>query len=453
MTVANTLNRFLDQFLSDRTTFNLMFVMRFNGLVDVDKAEDMVNALGERHEIFRTTFYADKDQENQPTQAVMAKSRLHMEKQNLAPEQDLKDAYDAMLKHEFDLQKGETGRMVLVTLPNNTHAMVILFHHIVMDGFSFNVLLSDMNKLYAGEQLPSIDMTYSDFSAKQRAAVENGDLAGEIKFWKNEFPDFPEPLPLFPTAKVSTRQPLHQYEYEEVRATVDAKTMFRIREISKRSKGTTFHYFFAVMKIFMFRMLNVEDICIGMADANRTEAAVTNTIGFFLNLLPIRFKASEQQTFSEAITEVRTKAHAALANSKLPFDAMLEQLAAPRSASHSPIFQSFIDYRQFSGKAPSVLGKEAVSESVVGRTAYDLVLDINDITDNDLHVTMRCQQYLYSKKTSQMLLDSYVRLLKLFASGRRVNIDKVPVYETRAIKTSLAAGRGKFSIEVWEDRH
>ena len=87
MTVANTINRFLDQFLSDRTTFNLMFVMRFNGLVDVDKAEDMVNALGERHEIFRTTFYADKDQENQPTQAVMAKSRLHMEKQNLAPEQ------------------------------------------------------------------------------------------------------------------------------------------------------------------------------------------------------------------------------------------------------------------------------------------------------------------------------------------------------------------------------
>nr|POE63071.1 polyketide synthase-nonribosomal peptide synthetase [Quercus suber] len=69
-------------------------------------------------------------------------------------------------------------------------------------------------------------------------------------------------------------------------------------------------------------------------------------MGMYLNLLPVCFSNhSSSQPFVEAITDSRTKALAALAHSKISFDIILDRLSVPRSASHSPLFQAFIDFR------------------------------------------------------------------------------------------------------------
>ncbi|CAJ2513372.1 Uu.00g014910.m01.CDS01 [Anthostomella pinea] len=69
-----------------------------------------------------------------------------------------------------------------------------------------------------------------------------------------------------------------------------------------------------------------------------------------LNLLPLRFTATDQDkntAFREVAAEARTKAYEAPAHSSIPFDALLEKLDIPRSATHSPLFQVWMDYRPF----------------------------------------------------------------------------------------------------------
>ena len=54
------------------------------------------------------------------------------------------------------------------------------------------------------------------------------------------------------------------------------------------------------------------DIYIGMADGGRNNDNFINSIGFFLNLLLLRFKLDSSQTFNKALKEARSKVLAVL---------------------------------------------------------------------------------------------------------------------------------------------
>lgn len=227
--------------------------------------------------------------------------------------------------------------------------------------------------------------------------------------------------------------------------------MRQIKIQCKRHKITTFHFFLAVLKVFLFRHLDTDDLVIGVADANRADASVTGTVGFLLNLLPLRFKSAKGEVFKDSVIEARNKAYSALANSKLPFDVLLETLDIPRSASHSPLFQVFMDYRQINAEQPKLLGGEAVGTHSVGRNGYDLVVDVNEVAGTSMHVTFRMQRYLYSKPATEMLFSSYMRLVKAFATNFDTKVDEVPLWSAEAIDVAKTLGRGPELASDWPD--
>ena len=433
---------FLKQYLEDPTTFNLLCRTKLSGHLKVADLERAVSAVGQRHEAFRTAFFANTEQMNEPTQGVLASSRLHLEKKTIAAEADAIKECEALMKHTFDLEQGESIRILLLSLNSTTHFLVFGFHHIAIDGFSFNILLSDLNKLYAGQSLPPVSSQFTEFAANQRKEVESGAMKGELEYWKKMFSTFPDPLPLFPVAKVNSRLPLKRYDYQQTELILDSKTASQVRDTCRRYKSTTFHFFLAVLKIFLFRFLDIEDVCVGMADANRTESNSTGTVGFLLNLLPLRFKANSKQNFAEAIKEARDKAYSALAHSKLPFDVLLEELDIPRSSTHSPLFQVFMDYRQLAVKSPKMLGAQADGVASTGRTAYDLTLDVNEVSGDEIKIAFRTQKYLYSQTSTEILFKSYIRLVKEFASSFDVAPSKVQLFDSADTNAAINLGRG-----------
>ena len=435
---------FLDQYLKDPTTFNLCFRTKFSGPMDVSKLENAVLTLGERHEVFRSAFFADFENMNEPSIGVMKSSSLSLEKMKVKTDQEAIEESDRMLKHVFDLAHGETIRIKLMALDANTHYITFATHHMAFDGFSFNVLLSELSALYGDEKLGPVETQFPDFGELQREQVDNGSMDGDIEFWKEEFSTFPEPLPLFPVVKTQSRPNMSTYDYEEALITLDAKTSRMIRDQSRRYKSTAFHYFLAVYKTFLFRFLDTDDLAIGMADANRTETNLISTVGFLLNLLALRFKANSNQSFNDAVTEVRNKTYAAIGHSKLPFDVLLERLQVPRSSTHSPIFQAFIDYRALKREGKSSLGELSEGVGSVGRTGYDIVLDINDKLGDNFKVSMRCQKSLYSKEATNTIFDSFIRLLKVFSNPTKISPSTVQLYDPITVRSALKIGRGKF---------
>lgn len=444
MSYASSRFWFLMQYLEDPTAFNLTCRLKFTGPIRLGDAEAAIRAIGQRHEAFRTAFFANPERMNEPTQGVLSTSLLHLERRSIAGEDEVELETEELQKHIFEITRGETIRIKLLSLTPTTHFLLFGFHHINIDGFSFNILLGEINKLYDGEALPEVSCQFSDFAAKQRCDVESGAMQGEMDFWRNMYPDFPETLPLFPLAQTGRRKNLRVYDYELVETELDARTARQIKTQCKRHRITTFHFFLAALKVFLFRHLDVDDLVIGIADANRADMSVAGTVGFLLNLLPIRFRRRDSSSveFKDATVDARDKAYAALANSRVPFDVLLEQLQIPRSTAHSPLFQVFMDYRQLAVDKPRVLGGEADGTASVGKTAYDLVLDVNEANAN-IKVTFRTQKYLYARSATEKLFESFMRMVKVFAANMETDVQRVPTWDENDVLKAKLLGRGR----------
>jgi hybrid polyketide synthase/nonribosomal peptide synthetase ACE1 len=449
---------FLMQYLQDPTSFNLLAHLKCTGKVDFNIADKAVRELGNRHEIFRTAFFADEAHGNEPTMGVLEASPLRLEQRSPATAGDIDVEVEELLNYEFKLEQGETIRAKILSVDENTHHVLFAFHHIAMDGFSFNILLAEVNQLYDGHKLAPVSMQFTDFADRQRKQIADGSLETEFQFWRDMYsrnlpsgetkPDFPAPLPLFNLAQ-STRKSLDNYEFQESSVVLDSRILRQIKTQCKKYKITPFHFFLGVLRTFLFRQLDVDDLVIGIADANRTDESVASTIGFMLNLLPLRFKNENRDqsvSFKDVVTEVRKTAYDGLANSKLPFDALLEKLNIPRSATHSPLFQVWMDYRPFRPDyMPTMFGGEASGDQTVGRNGYDLTLDVNEIDGSETRVSFRTQAYLYSADATQALFDSYMRLVKGLAKNFEVPADSVPLWEKKDLDSATVLGKGMYS--------
>lgn len=440
------------QYLQDPSVFNLGCQFKLSGHIQREDSERCVLELGQRHEAFRTAFIADPDNFNEPTMAVLRKPKLHLERRERATQADV-DAEMELLNHEYKLEQGEVIRMKLISIDDHTHHVLFGFHHIAMDGFSFNTLLSDINMLYDRAAMEPVRVQYSDFATRQRAQVLDGTLNNDYKFWEDMFStqeeggdvkrDFPEPFPLFKMAR-SSRQPLDDYDYQEVKLDLDTRTVRQIKAQCRRHKITTFHIFLSVLRVFLFQHLEVDDVVIGIADVNRVDADIEQTIGSMLNLLPLRFKKGDGDDgipFKSISENVRNAVSEALAHSKLPFDALLEKLDIPRSTTHSPLFQAIMDYRPLQpGYRPTLFGGEVSGSATVGKNGYDLTLDVNEVDRNDIHVALRVQKYLYSQEATQVLFDSYMRLIKTFAADFNGPVSSAALWDPKATEAAMQLG-------------
>ena len=161
---------------------------------------------------------------------VMDKTHVRLERRFAEPEADVDAEGDELMKYDFKIEQGETMRIKLISLPDSTHHLLFGFHHIILDGFSFNLLHAEMNPLYEGKHLEPIKKTFSKFAVWQRQQVADGSLECCFQFWKNAYsaklpsgeirPEFPEPLPLFSLAQ-SPRRILDLYEFHESSVVLD----------------------------------------------------------------------------------------------------------------------------------------------------------------------------------------------------------------------------------------
>lgn len=441
---------FLRRLLEDQSTYNVTFYYRIAGDIRVHDLEQAIPIVTARHEALRTCFIEDQADASQAHQKVLATSPIRLEHKTIGSVDDAAIEYANLKAHHFCLESGELLKLVLLTLSKSCHYLLISYHHIIIDGVSFQVLLSDLEKAYNGQSLGPRPRQYPEISAAQRLAYERGELREELRYWQTVFPTAEQPpvLPLLPMARTSSRVPMETFDTHQVTCQLEPALAARIKMASRAQRSTPFHLHLAAFKVLLFSFTNAQDLTIGVADAARNDSDVTGSIGFFLNLLPLRFRRQPDQRFSDAVAEARTISHGALASSRLPFDVLLAELNVERSSTHSPFFQAFLDYRQGTQERHSWGNCEFELQGVhPGRTAYDITLDVTN-NSHDALVIIRTQQSLYDVDAADLLLETYVHLLDVLSSEPSTTLDGTPLFSQRQIHQALVAGRGECLVII-----
>lgn len=428
-------------YLEDQTTLNHTGCFHVRGALRVDDIERALHAVAQRHEALRTCFFMDETLK--PVQGVMKSTGLYLEKRRIRDTGDVAEEFSRIRGHVFDLEHGETMRVLLLLQSPVDHYLIFGCHHINMDGISLQVLMSDLEKAYTGQNLSSGVLQYPDFSIRQREDFRADKWKKELLYWREEFRDIPSPLPLLPLSQSTSRRPLSAYSVHRVDFRIESTVAAQIQQICRQCRATPFHFYLTVFRALLYRYLGSEDLCIGIGDGNRTEDSMMDSIGPYVNLLPLRFNSQSMLDFKGMLEETRTKTYSALANSRVPFEVLLNELNVPRSATHSPLFQSFVDYRQGAREKQSFGDCELeMAKFEAGRTAYDLSLDIVDNPGNDSLLMLMVQSNLYDLRDAEILMNSYVDLLVSFSSNPHIPLDKPELFRRKDIEMAIELGRG-----------
>lgn len=439
---------FLRHLLEDPTTPNVVFSYHVTGNLRVGDLERAIRIVTSRHEALRTCFVEDENDTGEAYQKVLPSSPLRLERKKIESVEEVDAEYKKLRGHVFDLERGDVMRLVLLTLSSASHYLLINYHHILMDGASFNVFLSDLEKAYNGQSLGAPPRQYPEFSVAQRQALEKGDMDEELKYWRSVFPAGEQPpvLPLLPMARTSSRVAMKNFDTHQVVCHLEPDLVARVKSASKAQRSTPFHLHLAAFKalLFLFAGDDTKDLTIGIADAARNDSDVKESLGFFLNLLTLRFRRQPDQTFADAIVEARNTTYAALGTSRLPFDVLLTELNVARSSLHSPFFQAFLDYRQGIQERHRWGNCQFEFKDVhPGRTAYDITLDVTEWNATDTLVMFRVQKSLYDLTAANLLLETYVHLLDILTNNSSLPLKDTPLFSETQLTKAVQVGRGE----------
>ncbi|SPO05365.1 related to polyketide synthase [Cephalotrichum gorgonifer] len=442
---------FLQLLLEDPLASNVSFYIKVTGTLRIGDLERAVRVVMSRHEALRTAFVVDETHSDQAYQKVLDKSLIWLDVRSAGSAEEASAVYHDLRQHAFDLGSGELIRLLLVSVSPTLHYFMFHYHHIAMDGISFQVLVRDLEKAYRFQSLGPAPRQFPDYSRAQREAYRAGDMNRELDYWRTIFPAGQEPpvLPLLPMASTSSRVAMKDFSVHQVMQRIEPALMARIKAVSKSNRSTPFHFYLAAFKTMLFKFADTNDLTIGIADANRTDSDIMGSIGFFLNLLALRFRRLDSQPFSDAVSEARTTAYGALGNSRLPFDVLLEELNVARFSTHSPFFQAFFDYRQGAQEKFSWGDTQfEIEEANMGRTAYDMTLDVTDNARDSL-VIFRVQRGLYDLTAAGLLLETYIHLLDVLSSEPTLPLESTPVFSKAQLSRATEIGRGPKLVSSW----
>ncbi|MFI8008252.1 amino acid adenylation domain-containing protein [Streptomyces sp. NPDC086010] len=338
---------FLSQLKGVSAAYNETVALSLTGPLDHRALSRALDAVSDRHETLRTRLVAEAGSVQQlidPPGTGFALTS-HDLSSLTDPDGQVAVLQRREAEEEFDLEAGPLGRGRLLTLSPERHVLLLTFHHTVYDGTSMNVMMREIGMLYvalradAPDPLAPLVTQYSDHAEAQREAVLAGALAEQERYWEQTLSGAPPVLDL-PTDR---QRPVEQgYEGGRVEFELDVEVVSAMRALARAHGATPFVAVLTGWSILLSRLSGQDDIVVGTPMANRRGPGAAGLIGFLVNSLPLRIDLSGAPTATEALTRTRAVVRDALSHQDLPFERIVELVNPPRSAAHTPLFQTML---------------------------------------------------------------------------------------------------------------
>ncbi|MEU1345253.1 amino acid adenylation domain-containing protein [Streptomyces sp. NPDC005827] len=375
---------FLAQLPGGNTAYNETLAFLLTGPLDRRVLAAAFDALTDRHETLRTRLVAEAGGVRQHIDPAGPGGVLDFEDLTAAadPEGRVAACQLQEAEREFDLAAGPLWRGRLLALGGARHVLLLTFHHSIYDGASMNVMMREVGLLYAAsaagvpDGLPELRLQYADYAVAQRDSVLGGGLAAQEAYWKDVLADAPPVLEL----PLPGPRPAEQgYAGGRVGFELDADVTAALRGLAREHGATLFVAVLTGWAVLLSRLSGQQDIVVGSPVAGRRGPGTAGLIGFLVNSLPLRVDLSGSPTAAEALARTRAVVRAALAHQDLPFERIVEVANPPRSAAHTPLFQTMLAWVPDRHDLLNLPGVETVPLPIAHAPAkFDLALSATE---------------------------------------------------------------------------
>ncbi|MDM0052955.1 non-ribosomal peptide synthetase [Variovorax sp. J22R115] len=394
--------------------YNMCEALRLRGPLQHAALRSALDQMVMRHEAFRTTFELGESEpmarvgEPQPAVVIELDGRHWADQEAEFERQAARLAAQA-----FDLARGPLHRFVLVRLDEQNHALVMVMHHMIGDGWAWSVLLRELQALYGAAVqgqaacLPARAIDFIDFARWQREHIDDDVLAVQTRYWMEQLAGW-SPLNLPADTAVAQR-----VSSQGARARLDLSEAWidRMQRFSAQHSVSPFMSLLAAFQFLLSRYCGQDDVAVGTPIAGRTRVEAEEVVGSLINTLVLRCQLQPEQDFHALLAQVRETCLSAFAHQDVPLDYLVGRLRAQEHGARVPELRVMFNVLNARREPVRMEGLEVRFLSLsLGATQFDLGLTIDIEGEGAMFLNYSTE--LFSAETAQAILDNYAHLLE-----------------------------------------
>ncbi len=331
----------------EKTMYNIGYCARLDARLDAELLRACLAAMSMRHETLRTRIEPTTPR---VTQSIDPEPQFDLNIIDLchygvdeAETAAVKRA-ETLLRKPFDLTKGPLVRVTLYRIAEGADVLAIVAHHLIADGWSFDVALSELAELYrakvAGEipQLPPVLVQYRDFARWQAGWLSRGDWRRDLDYCRDQLAGLGHPL--LPWDREPPVDRCYRCAHKKFELTAAQSTM--LRAFSRREGASLFMTMLACFKVLLACTTGLDDVAVGVPMVNRQHQQTQRVIGYFSNITVVRTDLQGSPTFREVLARVRRGVLGALSHQSLPLPLYLEAVGRELDQRGKPNWPSLV---------------------------------------------------------------------------------------------------------------
>ncbi|GKZ30068.1 putative Hybrid PKS-NRPS biosynthetic cluster [Aspergillus brasiliensis] len=435
---------FMLQSVDDPAMYNCTIQYELHGPLDRVRFQTAVTEVAQRHESLRTAYITDP-RDQLPRRIILDQPQITWREATM--ESDNKDViaaeFQALQTRAFDLTKGQSMAITILSHGPARHIIIFGYHHLIMDGVSWQLVLREFAAAYQDRQsLSPVVAQYSEFCNQERSMSEATTPVGHEEEPSSAVVDsqLPETLPLFPFSRTGFRTRTRtSYETIRVSAYLAKEDASRVRSISSRTGATAFHIHLAAIQLLLQQALEVDRFRLGIAHANRKDPRFERVVGLMVEVVPLLFEPQRGQGFKDLVKDTRSRVLGVLSQSH----------GSKKSSGPCDVVVNYI-----AGVTHDIMLDEAVlkySTSEDARQPHDLVITVRDNPDGTTVITFGALEYLYHAHDVQLLLDLYVRLLGTVSINSDLRLEQYRCLEPLCLKSPNQPPTNKAELSIVQE--
>lgn len=386
--------------------------------IDFDKQilYTAVNDLWCRHASLRTIF---KQNEDLPYQFLLDKELGTSLIREIRVEKDPEYWISKELNTPFDLSTGPLIRCLLINVNDEYYQFVYVLHHIICDGWSYNLLSNELSELIRSHvkkrkpNLASKEIEYIDYSEWFNSRLQSGDIEKQRAFMLNEFSvlvsriqlpvDFPE-------------KSNFSFEGGILHLKLDGEVFDDIRQFVKTNNTTLFSYLFTTFNVMFHRLTQQEDLVIGTVLSGRNHHQLENIVGMFVNTLPLRNYPQKDQTFQDFLTEVTDRNQLFFDNQDFQYENLIFELKKKGLIAGNSLFDVLFELnigteeQDGKDKKASIDSTQISGNMNMNKLIFNLILTVEEF-DEGIVLIFNYKKDFFKKETIQFYRDCFEQIV------------------------------------------
>lgn len=419
--------------------FNESNNIEFKGKMNVDAFKRAFDRLIQRHDALRTTFSSDGR-----FQIVHDLIDFNLDIIDLSElkETDKEKELNRLIQNEpkipFDLVNGPLIRACLVKLNNENHNLLLTAHHIVCDGWSYDVMVRDLSRLYneevegkkSEEMLP---MQMKDYVEYLENFKQTSDYKQQEKFWLSKISGEITDIEL-PNDK--QRPVIRTFSGARITGLIEEHLFTKTKSFCVDQKVTLFTTMLSLWGILLHKLSNQNDIITGIPAAGQQVLGADDLVGHCTNLLPIRFNIKSDMKFSDFVKEVKSLILDAYENQQVTYVDIISKLKLRRNSNRTPLLSTMFNID------PAIVGLNfsglEIKMNLNPRVAFQFEFSFNLVSyENHCEIESDYNTDLFTEEKINSFINYYKNILHQVTDNNDILIKDIKILSSNELENIM----------------